>query len=548
MRIAALAAAVSILAAGVVAAPSAPASAATAARGPARVAIVMPLSLHIDSGAFVPAEDLETATGPTGSLTLDLDAVLDTEVTLAIDPMLIASIRVLGSAAPQSARDWLSRLAAASNPSFALAYADADLTAPLQAGETRPLELGNLAFGIDPSHFSGAVPTASPTPTSTPDPNAAPPLPDAGSLTEWTYSQDAIAWPRADTVTTADLASLSKSDFDAVLLSSKNVSRDDRTRAAVRVPGQRVVVTDETVSELADRALNSFGDDEWADASSALRAAVTAYRDGSTSVITLDRMEALEPTRIAQVLEVVDGAARTTVTSLDSITGSRSTTGRVLDRPQSGARVDLVRQMLAAEKRVVRFSSVATDPSLITGERRARLLVSLSPGADAAAEGFSSVVQSYLDESTKTLDSVHVEQGSAITLLADRASIFVSVTNDLDQPATVLVTVRPLAPLIAVSQQNVVVEVKAHSQRKASIPVKSLSNGTVILVVSLSSPTGVRIGAPTSVSTSVRAGWEGPVTFGLAGAIAIVFAFGLWRALVRRRRNRDSATDDEDLE
>jgi protein-S-isoprenylcysteine O-methyltransferase Ste14 len=122
------------------------------------------------------------------------------------------------------------------------------------------------------------------------------------------------------------------------------------------------------------------------------------------------------------------------------------------------------------------------------------------------------------------------------------------VTNDLDQPATVLVTVRPLAPLIAVSQQNVVVEVKAHSQRKASIPVKSLSNGTVILVVSLSSPTGVRIGAPTSVSTSVRAGWEGPVTFGLAGAIAIVFAFGLWRALVRRRRNRDSATDDEDLE
>ena len=87
---------------------------ATAAKTtPVRVAVVLPLTVPATDGSFVGSEALELYTSPTGTLTRQLDQVIDTPVTLAIDPMLIASIRKLGTSAPESATAWLDRLALA---------------------------------------------------------------------------------------------------------------------------------------------------------------------------------------------------------------------------------------------------------------------------------------------------------------------------------------------------------------------------------------------------------------------------------------------------
>ena len=79
-----------------------------------------------DDDRLLDAETLTTYTAPGGLLTRQLDAVVGTTVAIGLDPMIVASIRVLGTAAPavgarlpRAPGDW-------SNEVFLLAYADAD--------------------------------------------------------------------------------------------------------------------------------------------------------------------------------------------------------------------------------------------------------------------------------------------------------------------------------------------------------------------------------------------------------------------------------------
>ena len=84
---------------------------AAAADTPTRLAIAVPLIVRAESTGLIGAAALEAYTRPLGDLTRQLDAVIDKPVAIGIDPMIIVSIRVLGSAAPESAVAWLGRLA-----------------------------------------------------------------------------------------------------------------------------------------------------------------------------------------------------------------------------------------------------------------------------------------------------------------------------------------------------------------------------------------------------------------------------------------------------
>ena len=76
------------------------------------VSVVVPITAPWGEDGILDAETLATATAPTGVLTGALDEVLATTATVALDPMIPASIRLLGSAAPESAVEWLDRLEA----------------------------------------------------------------------------------------------------------------------------------------------------------------------------------------------------------------------------------------------------------------------------------------------------------------------------------------------------------------------------------------------------------------------------------------------------
>ena len=140
-----------------------PATAAPRATGaPVTVSVVVPITAPETDGVLLDAETLVVATSPSGTLTRDLDAVLATSATIALDPRIPVSIRALGTAAPESATEWLTRLEAAPNDVFLLAYADADLSALARADALEVAANLDVAFALDAGDF-GPPQTSTPT-------------------------------------------------------------------------------------------------------------------------------------------------------------------------------------------------------------------------------------------------------------------------------------------------------------------------------------------------------------------------------------------------
>ena len=188
---------------------AAPSLAAPSEKAPVSLTMVVALTAPPRTSGLIDAELLANYTSEFGLLTKKLNQVIDRPVAIGIDPSIIASIRILGSEAPESAREWLDRLAGASNETFPLSWADSDLTLPLQAGNAGLLEPESLDFAIDPALFAPVAdePNASvaPTPTTPPDVGELQPLPTTESLVEWNYTLAALAWPALSSVTSADL-------------------------------------------------------------------------------------------------------------------------------------------------------------------------------------------------------------------------------------------------------------------------------------------------------------------------------------------------------
>lgn len=540
------------IALGLVLAPlaaSAPSAAAAGEPAPVSVTMIAALTAPERTTGFMSADLLASYTGEFGLLTRELDQVIDRPIVLGIDPAIIASIRVLGSSAPESAVAWLARLEAATNETFPLTWADADLTLPLQAGSPETLAPGSFAFAIDPSLFAAAdtqdpEPTATATTDPTADPEAEqppasgpPPLPTDESLVAFNYTVSSIAWPAMNSAIASDLAVLGE-QYDTTILSSGNVAASSGVR--VLVDGASVLIADATLSTVFSSAVQTTAAGDWDAAAAALTAALATVPSTvdrpATVLIALDRGVTLADTDLGPTIDAVAAAPSVEIASLLDLVASPATATALVDQPHSAEDVTAARELLAYEAEDAAFAQVASDPSLITAERRLELLSTLSIGWSQNPTRWQTAVRSYLDASTELRQSVKIVQSSSITLWADRASLPVTVSNSLDQPVTVYVTVRPMTPLLKIENTFVAITVEPNSQGKAQVPVQSLSNGTVELEVSLHRLGGAALGEPTFVSTVVQAGWETPVTIGIGAAVVLVFAAGIVRTVVRRRR------------
>jgi hypothetical protein len=200
--------------------------------------------------------------------------------------------------------------------------------------------------------------------------------------------------------------------------------------------------------------------------------------------------------------------------------------------------------LLATEASDASFATVAVNPVLITGERRLRALATLSTAWNSYPGGWASALALYAAESETLHNSVRVVKSSEITLFADRASLYITVTNELNQPVNVNIFVTAPTPLLEIEQSPVTVTIEPDSQKRGAIPVQSLSNGTAIISISIASTVGAPIGGPTTVGINVYAGWETPITVALGVFVVGVFGFGIARLIVRRRRARRQPVDE----
>jgi hypothetical protein len=541
-----------------VAVATAPAEAARSARAasptdPVSLAMVVPLTLPTSAQGtgLIGADDLATDTAPTGVLTRQLAAVAGTSAVIAVDPMILVSIRVLGTAMPASARAWLAQLEALPNEKIPLAYADAD-PAVLARTSNGLAELASLdfQFAVNASDFSAPV-TASPTPTPSASPDGSPspapttatgptPAPSNADLVAapGAYVATDIAWPAAGTVAQDQLAPLATAGYHRLLLSSSNVSSS--TSARVELGSVEGLVSDDGLSALARDAVLTTGDASLQRFDTAL-AGAQAVAPGRTVIVTLARGWSVSAGRLHELLLNAAGQSSAQLVGLSAVMSGPSVDAKLVPGtiPEDGA--DLLAPVLSTVPQEAAFATVAGDrASAVTSPRRLELLSTMAVGWVESKTGWADRLRAYLASSAALLDSVKVVHGGGVLVTASSTNIPVTVTNALTVPITVDVSVLPSRNLLRVDKQAVQLRIEPSATGRVLVPAQALSTGTVtasIVLHSAGSP-GVQIGSGDSITVDLRPSWEGIGTAIILVLLVLIFGGGITRQVLRRRRQR----------
>ncbi|NYK09801.1 DUF6049 family protein [Leifsonia naganoensis] len=530
------------------------------------IGVVMPIVSPSTSDGLISSADLATYTAANGVLTRDLDGLEGhSAVTLGIDPMIIASIRALGNAAPATAVDWLRRLAVLPNETFSLGYGDADPTGQIQAGAAAPLVPTSFAYALDPKNFSPTPtsigePVTPPTttgtsaPTPTPTPTSGPTLPTLEGLTAWDFSLTGIAWPGDKTARAADLAPLAAAGLSTVIVSGDNTNAadlDSTPNAAVTATGSSVVSSDQRLSDALRSAISAPSDVAWNTAMGKLNAQlqlITAEGgDPRHLLIGLDRSWPSSGTQLKRTLDALSSSPWVTPSTLDSVTSAAPSTGLSLtDAPETQTRIDSIRALFADETSLGAFSSVLDAPETLTGHVRAQLLTLLAVSWQNPRTDWTAAVTASQKSTVKILHSIRILPTENINLVSAQGSIPFTVSNELTgEAATVALTAAPSNSRLEIDD-TATKRIPQDSRATVLIPVKAkVGNGQVVLSLRLYSPTGVPIGDPTSVTVDVHADWEGIGALILGVLLVLLFGFGIVRNILRRRKERRPQDEEE---
>ena len=502
------------------------------------VAVIVPITAPPTGRGLLSADDLASLTAEDGALTAVLTGVQGTDAILAVDPAILAAIRALGTTAPATARDWLARFEALPNDRFALQFGDADPSAQVAAGVVPPLAPTSLAAYIDPAGFSSNDPEPTPTATATPsksDTDDESGLPTLDELLDVGATTD-IWWP--DAVTAEVVAALDAGG--ALTLTDTTAIAAPSPAAHARAGDAGLLVADADVSAVLSTAAVSADALDRAAALAEASALEALPVTGSATVVALDR----NPTRSALALRAAIDAAQALPGArplgLAALISSESREVTITDQPLATTRIEVVPTLLDGEQRIESFASVIAEPSLLTGAERAEILQLLSLGWTGQDAAWADALDAHAEATRATLSSVAILPPSPIQLVAADAEIPVGIKNDLPYPVTVTLHARSDDLRLEVTESSEV-EIGPQQSTRASLPVKArVGSGTVEVDLSLTSPTGVRIGTDQSLEVNVRADWE---TIGLVilSVLAAAFlAIGAVRTVRRIRRRPES--------
>jgi hypothetical protein len=527
---------------------------------PVNLAVAMPITTPPTETGLISADELAEYTTDSGILTRQLDGVVDRPVAIGIDPMIIASIRVLGTSAPASAVDWLARVDQATNDIFPLGYADADPSLTTQAGAAAPLAPTSLAFATDPDLFAPDQASEEPAPA---DPNIPAPTstaepqqgeggtaPTLGQLLAWDYSTTSIAWPADNSVAQADLAAFASAGLTDTILASGNTADEDSATSSTTIDigaNQVGLVADTGISQAMRRAVSAGTDVEWrramADLSSQIAVVSAASPEQSLTLLaTLDRGWPPTAGRLSQTIDSLAALPWYDATALTTAAAT-PVSGDVSFVPlaESAADVEIASRLVQREAEVVDFAGALADPTAITGPHRLALLGLLATSWRYTPEDWQDAVTDNLAASQAVLRSVTVSTTGPINVVGSKVDIPITLNNSLNQTVTVRVRVVPSNGRLVVGN-DVEAVLDAASAKAVSIPVTAaVGNGDVTLRVTLFTPSGASLDDPSLISVNVRADWEGIGSRIFAALVVLFFGFGVWRNIVHRRRDRTQA-------
>jgi len=457
--------------------------------GTAPIAPIVTLTTEATGGIALRPEELQALTISGGALNVVTDAVGAHPATLAIDSRITSSITALGEQAPAESLRWAEGLGSVGLAQFGLPWADAD---PLAS-----LDIDTLVYA---------------------------------RLGEY-------PWVHGESISDEQLGTLATRSASAVLLSSNSLPSD---RAVVSVGDARIIRVDAQLSAIARAALQAPTVLE-AQADLQRAAGIIAFRAiaGNPDILVFSTgrlpATAIAP-RIASVLEGFQALSVAEIVAVPLAEPATERLASIVTVPRSRDRNDFVATIKALWESDVAFATIAADPEGAVYGRWTRYQALLSSTWSENPNGLASEWEQAQAGSAAFHNSVRVEQGSSITVLADQTSLPVTVINDLPSEVRVTLQVRPTTGILAVETPRIDLLVPASSAVRTLVPVQSLANGTTPVEFTLLSLGEEPLGEVVTIPITIRAGWEGFISLSLAILVGGTFTFGVIRAIQRRRQ------------
>lgn len=501
---------------------------------------VVPIVAPAGSTGVVPTDAQQQLVGPDGAWRTALQAAQAApSATVALDPAVIASIRLAGSAASPEAAGFLSALGRLPNQFVRLPYADLDVTLA-RAADVAP------RLGAD--GFAGAQPPTTTGPT--PAPTGTPATSGGGAtsttdLTRWDWSDQTVTWPVPRTVRPSDVAALT-SDGGAILLPSDDVrdTAERRTGGPSATVGRaRVLVADSAVSALLSTASGSGPTAGAALATLTGLLATAAVTRETTALLATSGRAAAVPNldRVLSLLGRQPWLRQRSLSQLAAQAAAPAITLRTGSVPR--ARVATARSLASAEQDVQTLGKAVTaDAATVTAPRRLALLGLLSAAWRGNDVGWRAAATRTERAFSAVARKVRVLSGSDNNAIGTDGQLQVSVVNDL--PVPVRVRIRPTVSngrLQFGDASAVTVDIPADSSKLSKLAFRTISNGTTDVTLTLTTPDGATIGAPVRRRVTVTAGFDTVVAVGLLTALGLLLALGVYRNITRRRRPRTAA-------
>lgn len=512
------------------------------------IGVVVAVTAGELTAGLLTAEELTTLTGPDGRLTALLAGVSGTSAILAVDPSVLASIRVLGDAAPASALAWLDRLATLPNERFALQFGDADVSVQADAGLTGLLEPTSLDYAMSPTNFASADPASgrTPAPSATADGSDDADgvvLPDMTELLAVPGARSPVFWPaqgRSDADALRVLAQQpSASGIPAtVLLSSQEVRRSEARASAATADGTPLLVYEAGPSAAVRAAASApTGTAQAASALISAQIALEASNPSGPLLITTERMPQVSATALRAAIDSVFGYPGVVPATLSTLLTAERTSAESTAEADTDAARDLER-LLAGEASIDDFSSIIDDPSLLTGPERTAILQLIGAGWRDDAEGWQDALSAHAEATTTTLTSVAIQQPSTVQLVSPEAVLPFFVRNDLPYAVNVVLVSTPDNLRLDV-ERTTPVRAEPGVNTRVEVGVQArVGSGEVGIELRLLSPTFQQIGPVQRADVTVRADWERIGIIGLGAIVVLLLGAGFVRTVLRRRRAR----------
>jgi hypothetical protein len=526
----------------------------------AAIGVIVAVAAGPQTDGLLTGEELTTLTGTDGRLTDILSAVAGTSAILAIDPALLASIRVLGDSAPPSALAWLDRLGALPNERFALQFGDADVSVQADAGLTTLLEPTSLDYAMSADDFADVTATPAPDPTATPDADAEDgagtdtvTLPDLDELLAVPGARATLYWPahgRADADAVSGLAQQPSASGSpaTTLLSSAATQRAEARAAASTAEGAPLLVYEAgTSSAVRATAGAKEGSTQAASALISAQIAIEASSPSGPLVVTTERMAELGTTSLRAAIDTVFSYPGVVPATLSALLSAEPAGAQVTAQADevAAARLDT---LLAGESMIADFSSIIDDPSLLTAPARSALLQLIGAGWRDDPEAWQAALAAHAEVTTTTLTSVAIQEPSTVQLVSPEAVLPFFIRNDLPFVANVVLVSTPDNLRLDV-ERTLTVRAEPGVNTRVEVPVRArVGSGEVTIELRLLSPTFEQVGPVQRAQVTVRAEWERIGIIGLGAIIVLLLGAGFIRTIRRRRRTRaaEKAADATD--